>query len=107
MWSQQWCVTDPRKIDRESGKNHLLECWEAPTRFNCTPVSPQTRGGHGVKSVEAEYKQTNIKSAVKLSCNEGLTMGLERAFEEQAAVKGHWSLVKQAWKFAEELGVSL
>ena len=34
-------------------------------------------------------------------------MGLVRAFEERAAVKGHRSLVKAAGKFAEELGVSL
>ena len=40
----------------------------------------------GVKSVEAEYKQTRIKSAVKLYGNEDPTMGLVRTFEEQAAI---------------------
>ena len=64
-------------------------------------------GGRGVKSVEAEYKQIKIKSAVKLYGNEDPTMALVRAFEEQAAVKGHRSLVKEAGKFSEELGVSL
>ena len=34
-------------------------------------------------------------------------MGLVRTFEEQAVDKGHWSLVEEAGKFAEELGVSL
>ena len=48
-----------------------------------------------------------LKSAVKLYGNEDPTMGLVRAFEEQTAVKGHRSLVKEAGKFAEELGVSL
>ena len=57
--------------------------------------------------MEAEYKQTKIKSAVKLYGNKDPTMGLVRAFEERAAVKGHRSLVKAAGKFAEELGVSL
>ena len=33
-------------------------------------------GGRGVKSVEAEYKQTKIKSAVKLYRNEDPSMGL-------------------------------
>lgn len=47
-----------------------------------------------------------MKSAVKLYGNDDPTMGLVRAFEEQAAVKGHWSLVKEAGKFDEELGVS-
>ena len=63
--------------------------------------------GCGVKSVEAEYKQTKIKSAVKLYGNEDATMGLVCAFEEQAVVKGHRSLLKETGKFAEELGVSL
>ncbi|PFX24876.1 hypothetical protein AWC38_SpisGene10518 [Stylophora pistillata] len=66
-----------------------------------------TCGGRGVKSVEAEYKQTKIKSAVKLYGDEDPTMGLVRAFEEKAVVKGHRPLVKEAGKFAEELGVSL
>ena len=64
-------------------------------------------GGGGVKSVEAEYKQTKTKSAVKLYGNEDPTMGLVRAFGEQAVVRGYTSLVKEAGKFAEELGVSL
>ena len=64
-------------------------------------------GGRGVKSVEAEYKQTKIKSAVKLYRNEDPSMGLLHAFKEQAAVKGLRSLAKEAGKFAEELGVSL
>ena len=62
--------------------------------------------GCDIKSVEGKYKQTKIKSAVKLYGNKDPTMGLVRAFEEQAAVKGHKSLVKEAGKFAEELGLS-
>ena len=61
----------------------------------------------GVKPVEAEYKQTKVKSAVKLYGTEDPTMGLVCAFEEQAVVRGHRSLVKEAGKFAEELGISL
>ncbi|PFX17756.1 hypothetical protein AWC38_SpisGene17906 [Stylophora pistillata] len=63
--------------------------------------------GGVVKSVEAEYKQHKIKSAVKLYGNEYPTMGLVRAFEEQSAGKRHRSLVKETGKFVEELGVSL
>ena len=63
--------------------------------------------GRAVKSVKAEYKQTKIKSAVKLYGNEDPTMGLVCAFEKQAVVKGHRSLVNEAGKFAEGLGVSL
>ncbi|PFX17665.1 hypothetical protein AWC38_SpisGene17993 [Stylophora pistillata] len=83
MWSQQWCVTDLRNTNRESRKIICRKWRKAPTWVNCTPA------------------------AVKLYGKEDPTMGLVRAFEEQAAVKGHRLLVKEAGKFAEELGVSL
>ena len=98
MWSQQWCVTDLQNIICENGGKHPL----GSIAFLYLPRYARWRG---VESVEAEYKQT--KSAVKLYENEDPTMGLVRTFDEQAVVKGHRSLMKEAAKFAEELGVSL
>ena len=106
MWSQQWCVTDLRNIDRESRKIICENGGKHPLGSTALLYLPRHVGGRGVKSVEAEYKQIKIKSAVKLYGNEYPTMGLVRAFEKQAAVKGHRSLVKGAGKSAEELGVS-
>ena len=118
MWSQQWCVTDLCVIDRESRKIIGENGGKIPLGSTALLYLPRHVGGGGgggggprrhvlFKSVEAEYKQTKIKSGVKLYGNEDPTLGLVRAFEEQVAVKGHRSLVKEAGKFAEELGVSL
>ena len=57
--------------------------------------------------LEEEYKMTKIKTAIKLYSDEDSTMSLVRAFEENAAHQGHQLLVKEARKFAEELGITL
>lgn len=108
MWSQQWCVTDLHSIDRESRKIICGNGGKHPLGSTAILYLPRhVGGGPGVKSVEAEYKQTKIKSVVKLYGNEDPTMGPVRAFEEQAAVKGLRSLVNEAGKFAGQLGVPL
>ena len=59
-----------------------------------------------MKSVEQEYKLSK-KAAIKLYNNLDLMMSTVRAFEEKAEKKGFSSLVKDAHKFAEELGTTL
>ena len=60
-----------------------------------------------MRSVEREYKLTKIKAAMKLCQNMDPSMRAVQQFEERAVEKGHTSLMKEAHKFAEELGVSL
>ena len=62
-----------------------------------------------MRSVEKEYKMNKINSAIKLCSNEDSTMSLVWAFEENAAHQGYryLSLIKEARRFAEELGITL
>ena len=61
-----------------------------------------------MRSVEKDYKMTDIKAAIKLYSNDDSTsMSLVRAFEENSAHQGHQALVKEAKTFAEELGITL
>ena len=55
-------------------------------------------GGRGLKSVGNEYKNTKIKSAVKLYCNADATMAAVRSFEELAVQNGRLSIIKDAKK---------
>ena len=64
-------------------------------------------GGRGLKSLENEYKNTNIKATVKLICNADPTMGAVRSFEELAVQNGRHSVIKDAKKYAEELDLQL
>ena len=54
-----------------------------------------------------EYKNTKIKAAVKLYCNADPTMAAVRLFEELAVQSGRHSIIKDAKKYAEELGLQL
>ena len=60
-----------------------------------------------LRSVEHEYKLTNIKSLLKLYQNSAQTVEAVREFEEHAMASGHQSLVKEAAKYAEELNITL
>ena len=65
-------------------------------------------GGRGLKSVENEYKNSKIKSAVKLYCNADATMAAVRSFEELTVQNGRHSIMKDAKKYAaEELDLQL
>jgi len=50
---------------------------------------------------------TKVKVAVRLYKNKDPALGMVREFEERAESLGHRSLVKDAAKFAEDLGVNL
>ena len=107
VWSQNWCLTDLRDIDRqarkimcESGGKHL-------PGLKATVYLPRALGGRGMRSVQEEYKMTKIKSAIKLYSNDDSKMRLVRAFEENAVHQGHQSLVKETRMLAEELGFTL
>ena len=50
---------------------------------------------------------TKIKAAVKLYGNGDPAMAMVREFEGKAEVLGHSSLVKEAEKYAEEMGLQL
>ena len=60
-----------------------------------------------MRLVENEYKMTKIKVAIKLYENKDAAMNMVREFEERAETLGHRSLVKEAVKYTEELGLLL
>ena len=57
--------------------------------------------------MEKEYKVTKVKAALRLYENKDQVMEMVREFEERAESLGHRSLVIDAAKFAENLGVNL
>ena len=68
MWTQNWPITEPRAVDRE-------------TELDISGL-PRHLGGCGLRSVEQEYKFTNIKAAVKLYQNVDPTTRTVQMFEE-------------------------
>ena len=60
-----------------------------------------------MKSVEREYKNTKIKTAVKLFSNSDPAMAAVRCFKAKAVQTWRHSIIKGAQKYAQELGLQL
>ena len=107
MWTQHWPITELRVIDREARKIISENGGKHPLSSTAIMYLARKKGGRGLRSVEREYKLTKIKAAMKLCQDMDPSMRTVQQFEERAVEKGHTSLMKEAHKFAEELGMSL
>jgi len=93
---------EARKIVVENGGRH-------PCGPNTLLYLPRSKGDRGLLSVEMEYKarMSKVKDEVRLYCNEVPAMKMVREFEERAEEMGRRSMVKEAFRFAEELAIGL
>ena len=107
MWTQVWPIAELQRLDRESRKIIVENGGKHPSASSDLFYLSRRLGGQGLKSIESEYKITKIKSATRLYANAYPTMELMRQFEEKAERTGRRSLVKDAQKYAEELGMKL
>ena len=89
-----------RKVIVENSGNH-------PLRSVAQLYISRKNGGRVIRSVEAEYKSTKIKAAVKLFENPDTTMSALRKFEEKAVQAGCQSIIKDAEKYSSELHLTL
>ena len=64
-------------------------------------------GGRGLRSVETTFKVIKIKVAMKLCYNPDLSMEAVRLFEEKSMRGARHSVIKDARRYAEELGLHL
>ena len=64
-------------------------------------------GGRGMKSVEREYKNTKVKTAVKLFSNPDPAIAVLRSFEAKAVQSVRHSIIKDTQKYARKLGLQL
>ena len=96
-------VADNRSAaDRQgSSKDCCGERGKAPCGSNALLYLPRSKGA------EAYVRLTKVKGAVRLYCNEDPAMKMVREFEERAEEMGRRSMVKEAFRFAEELGLEL
>ena len=107
MWMQQWPITDLQQIDKEARKIVVENGGRHPCGSNALLYLPRSKGGRGLRSVEMEYKATKVNGAVRLYCNEDPAMKMVWEFEERAEEMGQRSMVKEAFRFAEEIGLEL
>ena len=107
MWTQTCQINALKQIDRESRKIIKDNGESHPATSTDLYYLPRKMGGRGLKSVETQYKMTKVKTAVKLCTNQDSTMQLVRQFDEKCERNGRRSIVKDAKKYAEEMGLEL
>ena len=107
MWTQQWPMTELKTLDREARKKVVENGGKHPSGSTAVLYMPREKGGRGLRSIEVEYKVTKIKAALKLYRNGDSAMAMACDFEERAEEFGHSSLVKEAVRYAEEMGLQL
>ncbi|PFX25050.1 hypothetical protein AWC38_SpisGene10320 [Stylophora pistillata] len=64
-------------------------------------------GGRGLRSVETTYKDIKIKAAMKLYGNPDPCMEAVGMFQEKSVRVGRHSVIMNASKYAEEMGLQL
>ena len=107
MWTQHWPLEELRNIDRQTRKIISESGGKHPLSSTAVLYLPREKGGRGLRSIEQEYKLIKIKAAVKLHDNSDPMMRTVQQFEERSTENGFSSLIKDANKFAEELGITL
>ena len=106
--TQQWPVTELKRLDREARTKAFKNGENGgkhPSGSTAFLYMPKEKGGRRLRSIEDEYKVTKIKAAMKLYTNGNQGMAMVREFEESAEKLGHSSLVKEAARYAEQMGL--
>ena len=107
MWTRHWPLTELRKTDREARKITITNGGKQPAPSTTLLYVSKEKGGCGLQSVEGECKITKIKEAVKLFSNSDPSMKMVREFEECSVASGYQSLITEAPRYSEELGLTL
>ena len=66
MWTQMWSITELLRLDRDSRKIMAENGGKHPLGTSGLLCLTRRVGGRGLKSIEAEYKLTKVKAAVRL-----------------------------------------
>ena len=80
MWTRVWPITELQRLDRESRKIMVENGGKHPLGISDLLYLTRRVGGRELKSIEAEYKLTKVKAAVRLYSNSDPTMELVRQF---------------------------
>ena len=107
FWSERFNIDDLKKMDicvREAlvknGAKHYQQ-------MNDLLYLTKNKGGKGLKSIEQSYKETKVKSAVKLLQSTDQRMDMVKQFHRICMNTKHYSLFKDAIKYANEIGIKL
>ena len=76
-------------------------------QMNCINYLPREKGGRGLRSLEATYKATKVKLAIKIHQETDHRIEIVRDFHKVNIETSSFSIFKDASRFASEIGISL
>ena len=101
-------ATGAASKSRQGGKkDNSRICRKHPKGSTAILYMSRKHGGRGLRSIETAYKDIKIKAAMKLYYNPDPSMEAVRLFEEKSVRGGRHSVIKNARRYAEELGLHL
>ena len=102
MWSERFNLEDLRKIDREIRKTLNICGAKHPTQLNELLYIARTKGGRGLRCIEDTYKETKIKSSIKLVINWDPHIKIVKQFHLQCQEKHRSSIFTEAIRYGKE-----
>ena len=102
MWTKHLSFTELQRIDCEMRKIVVEQGGRHPLGSNVI-----LQGTRSTIRQSRVHKAIKIKGALDLFKNEDPIMVLARQFEDRSVKLGHCSIVKEAFKYGEELGIKL
>ena len=107
MTTTEWTIHQLQELDREvrkilmdNGGRH--SCASVPLLYLSRPQE-----GRGLKSVEQEYKELRIKTAIHLYASNYPAVKTATLADQARRNRGRRSFMKDAEKYAEELGIEI
>ena len=108
MWTQQWPVTEFKKLDREARKIVVENGGKHSSRSTAILLIHVKREGRQRSALDRGGVQSDEDNGCsKLYGNGDSAMAMVREFEERVEELDHSSLVKEAARYAEEMGLQL
>ena len=103
----EWTIHQLQELDREVRR--ILT--DNKARHPCASVPllylPRVQGGRGLKSAEQEYKEVRIKTAIHLYASSDPAVKAAALTDQARRTRGRRSIMKDAEKYAEEMGVEI
>ena len=105
FWSEKFRINDLKELDiiirtamNRSGAKH-------PNQVNDLLYLPKRMGGRGLREIEQTYKETKIKSAVKILNNCDPRLKLVCRFQKECMKRKRSSIFTDARNYSEQMGI--
>lgn len=107
FWSEKFRLEDLKRMDiairdalNRTGAKH-------PQQLNDLLYLPKAKGGRGLRSLEQSYKETKVKTAIKILQSDDPQMCNVALFNKICMSKNRASIFTDAIKYAQDLGMEL